>query len=149
MNSAHSQDLRIAISAALPVAFVIPLNLDCRALPTAFRRRRCLIIAAGFYEWRQGDIVPHYITLNLQEPMPFAGLWETWDGPDGLTDSCTLCTTEANDMMGRLHTRMPIILPHDSIDRWLNPQTQEVAQLKALRGSIPAKTWFRAGIGRS
>ena len=64
--------------------------------------------------------------------MPFAGLWETWDGPNGLVDTCTICTTEANDMMGQLHTRMPIILPHDSIDRWLDRTLEDPAELKAL-----------------
>ena len=109
------------------------------AFRTAFKRRRCLVIAAGFYEWHTvgKTKTPFYITLGSKEPMPFAGLWETWDGPDGKLESCTICTTTANDFMGKIHHRMPIILPHDSIDLWLDPEVTYPERIKPLLRQYP------------
>lgn len=85
------------------------------ALRTAFKKRRCLVIADGFYEWRKSDKQPHCISLK-EGPMLFAGLWETWNSPGGPIESCTICTTAANDFMQPLHDRMPVILPRELID---------------------------------
>ena len=102
------------------------------AFRSAFKKRRCLVMADGFYEWRQSDKEPHFISLKSGQPMPFAGLWEIWESPDGPVESCTICTTDANDMMGELHNRMPIILPLTSIDQWLDPKTTDAKKLKPL-----------------
>ncbi len=102
------------------------------AFRTAFKNRRCLVIADGFYEWRIGDKVPYNISLKSGKPMPFAGLWETWESPDGPVETCTICTTNANDMMGQLHNRMPVILPLEAIDLWLNPKITDAKKVKPL-----------------
>ena len=102
------------------------------AFRSAFKQRRCLVMADGFYEWRQSDKEPYFISLKSGRPMPFAGLWEVWESPDGPIESCTICTTGANDLMGKLHNRMPIIIPLPSIDEWLDPRITDAKKLKPL-----------------
>jgi putative SOS response-associated peptidase YedK len=95
------------------------------AFRTAFRLRRCLIPASGFYEWERIDkrtVQPWHITLRSGEPMAFAGLWERWTGPDQrVLETCTILTTAANDFMAVLHDRMPVILPRAAFSTWLDP----------------------------
>ncbi len=102
---------------------------------SAFRRRRCLIPADGFYEWqrRGGTRQPWLFGLRNGAPMVFAGLWERWTVPEGLAltgslaergpgdavETCTILTTEANDTVAPVHGRMPVILPTDARDAWL------------------------------
>jgi putative SOS response-associated peptidase YedK len=71
--------------------------------------------------------------------MPFAGLWEIWNSPTGPVQSCTICTTDANDMMGELHNRMPIILPLEAIDLWLNPKITDAKKVKPLLLQYPSQ----------
>src|SRR5580704_9395637 len=78
------------------------------AFRSAFKRRRCLVVADGYYEWRKSDKQPFYISAESGQPMAFAGLWEAWKSPDGPVESCTIITTEATDSMGELHDRMPV-----------------------------------------
>ena len=88
----------------------------------AFKRRRCLIPADGFYEWKRVGKVkqPYLITLHNERPFAFAGLWERWQGIDGAAvDSCTIITTEANDLVRGIHARMPVILSRDAEETWL------------------------------
>jgi putative SOS response-associated peptidase YedK len=92
----------------------------------AFARRRCLILADGFYEWSGGT--PHWITRGDGEPFAFAGLWATWRPRDGGEDaeplrSCAIVTTAAADAVRALHDRMPVILPRAAEDVWLDPST--------------------------
>jgi len=108
------------------------------AFRSAFRKRRCLVMADGFYEWRQSDKQPHFISLKSGDQMAFAGLWETWNSPEGLIDSCTICTTEANAMMSRLHDRMPVILPRAIVDQWLDPVVSDVDELKPMLSQFPS-----------
>jgi putative SOS response-associated peptidase YedK len=93
------------------------------AYRAAYRRRRCLVLADGFYEWHQEGTskTPYYISLANQEPFAIAGLWEHWQNPDSddVIDSATLITTAANDFMAALHHRMPVILEPGTADRWL------------------------------
>lgn len=89
----------------------------------AYRKRRCLILADGFYEWRKeaDGKTPYFISLASGEPFAFAGLWEDWrakDSDDSL-QSTAIITTAANDFMNQLHHRMPIVLQQDAADRWL------------------------------
>jgi len=97
----------------------------------AFRRRRCLVLADGFYEWQQsalerGPKLPHWISLADGEPFAFAGLWEVWR-PEGAAEdarpllSCVLLTTAANADVSAIHERMPIILPPEREAAWLDP----------------------------
>lgn len=108
---------------------------------SAFKNRRCLVVASGFFEWRKIDAKnkqPHYITLASGEPMPMAGLWEQWTNPEGeKVESCTICTVGANTMMARLHDRMPVILPHAMISPWLDPEIKDVDALQPILDQYP------------
>ncbi len=97
------------------------------AYRAAFRRRRCLIPADGFYEWQgtRPPKQPYFIRLRDDRPFGIAGLWETWEGPDHQTvESCTILTTEANELMRPIHDRMPVILAEREYDVWLDPATE-------------------------
>lgn len=95
------------------------------AFREAFRRRRCLVPADGFYEWRKLDggkvKQPFLIRRRDRAPFAFAGLWELWRGPDGPMTSATIVTTRANATMATLHDRQPVILAATDHDRWLDP----------------------------
>ncbi|HVC92825.1 MAG TPA: SOS response-associated peptidase, partial [Pirellulales bacterium] len=87
----------------------------------AFKVRRCLVVADGFYEWQKtdGKKQPHYIRLKDDRPFAFAGLWEHW-GRDGAEfDSCTIITTDANAEVAPIHGRMPAVLEAGALDPWL------------------------------
>jgi len=103
----------------------------------AFKKRRCLIIADGFYEWKgeKGRKQPMLITLPDRKPFAFAGLWEVWnkkDDPDSIYRSCTIVTTEASESISDIHHRMPVILKPDVYEPWLNPENQEIVGLKNI-----------------
>ncbi len=108
---------------------------------TAFRRRRCLIPADGFYEWQAigpKQKRPHYITLRSGHPFAFAGLWESWLPPDGSrVESCKIITTAANAFMQPLHDRMPVILSPDEFAPWLDPELTEPEQLVLMLDQYP------------
>ncbi len=112
------------------------------AFRSAFRRRRCLIPADGFYEWKSehGRKQPYRITLAVGGPFALAGLWECWTDPQGAgtIESCTIITTEANDRLREIHHRMPAILAPESLDPWLDPKTP-AAQAQALLRPYPAE----------
>lgn len=101
---------------------------------SAFKKHRCLIVADGFYEWQRlgGRKQPMWIGRRDRQPFAFAGLWEHWQPPEGnAMDTCTIITTEPNDLMVAIHTRMPVILQPSSYDEWLIPSTPPVS-LKAM-----------------
>lgn len=103
-------------------------------------RRRCLILADGFYEWKEidGKKYPFYFTLIDQKPFTFAGLWDTWQKPEGeVLYSCTLITTEPNELLSQYHNRMPVILGKDQRWQWLEDTSME--DLKALLKPFPAE----------
>ncbi|MCD4685451.1 MAG: SOS response-associated peptidase [Anaerolineae bacterium] len=106
----------------------------------AFKRRRCLVLADGFYEWQKvgNHKQPVYITLKQNEPFAFAGLWELWtDGATGDEHiTCTIITTRPNNFMQPIHRRMPVILPREHYDHWLRPD-QEPEVLRALMEPYP------------
>lgn len=93
------------------------------AFRAAYRRRRCLVLADGFYEWhREGSVkIPYFISLASEEPFAFAGLWEHWQSKesDDALETATLITTQANDFLSSLHHRMPMVLEPDRAERWL------------------------------
>ena len=100
----------------------------------AFRHRRCLIPADGFYEWKKEGKrkIPHFITLT-DAPMVFAGLWETWNEPgDEILQSCTILTTEANERVRPIHDRMPVILRPEDWELWMNHRVQNRRELEHL-----------------
>jgi putative SOS response-associated peptidase YedK len=98
----------------------------------AFKSRRCLIPADGFYEWKKlddGSKQPYRLCLKDQQPFAFAGLWEANDKLE--VTSCTIITTEPNEVAGEIHNRMPVILPPEDYDTWLSAETAP-ADAKAL-----------------
>jgi putative SOS response-associated peptidase YedK len=110
---------------------------------SAFRRRRCLILADGFYEWRASPgsraKTPMYIKMESSEPFAFAGLWESWQSPDGSNIlSCTIITTQPNSLLEPIHNRMPVILPKDSYGQWLEPEEIDPKQAQELLKPYPA-----------
>lgn len=116
--------------------------LDKPAFRTAFSRRRCLVPADGFYEWKgeEKQKQPYLITARDGAPFAFAGLWERWVPRDHATnlqpiDSFTIITTAANAFLRPLHHRMPVILPPDSYARWLNPDAEPATLVDLL---VPA-----------
>ncbi len=93
---------------------------------TAFKRRRCLIPADGFFEWQKQERAkqPYFIGLADRQPFAFAGLWEHWEGADGsVLDTCTILTTTANATIRPLHDRMPVILDPADYTTWLDAAT--------------------------
>jgi putative SOS response-associated peptidase YedK len=89
----------------------------------AYRKRRCLVLADGFYEWHKegSGKTPYYISAVNGDPFAFAGLWENWQSKESeeSIQSATLITTAANDFMSSLHHRMPVVLEPETADRWL------------------------------
>lgn len=100
----------------------------------AFRHRRCLVPADGFYEWarRGGKRYPHLFRLRDGRPFAIAGLWERWDGPQGPLETCALLTTEANRLVGAIHPRMPAILDAAEARQWLDPDRHGPETLRTL-----------------
>lgn len=104
---------------------------------SAFKRRRCLIPANGFYEWAKADDgkgkKPMFVHLKGQELFAFAGLWEIWYGPDGEElRTCTIITTTPNELIKPLHNRMAVILDEEDYDLWLSPDELPAQALKPL-----------------
>ncbi len=135
------------------------INARAETLPekpsfrNAFRRRRCLIPASGFYEWKQvagqKSKTPMYIRLKSGKPFALAGLWERWDAPDGSTVlSCTIVTTEPNELMREIHNRMPVILPQEAYKIWLDPAEPPLPSLAGLLQPYPAAEMTAYAVSR-
>jgi putative SOS response-associated peptidase YedK len=106
--------------------------------------RRCLIVADGFYEWMQESgsklKTPMYINLKNDEPFAFAGLWDSWKRSDGTQlRTCTIITTEPNELMSSIHTRMPVILAADARAEWLDSTQHDDQALLHLLTAYPAQ----------
>lgn len=110
------------------------------AFRSAFRARRCLILADGFYEWARhgGARKPFFVTFQDQRPFALAGLWERWAGAGQAVESCTILTTTPNEVVAPLHDRMPVILPPPAFDLWLDPAVGEPGRLHQLLRPHPA-----------
>jgi putative SOS response-associated peptidase YedK len=113
------------------------------AFRTALRRRRCLVPADGFYEWQKRGRTktkqPYCFRRSGDRLFAFAGLWDRWAGPDGVVESCSLLTTEANDLVRPVHDRMPVILPEAAFAEWLDPSLQDPEKILPLLGPFPAE----------
>ncbi len=95
---------------------------------SAFKRRRCLVLADGYYEWRKIGKAkqPYWIHMQDERPFGLAGLWETWrGGDDDIVESCTIITTSANELTKKIHDRMPVILDDADYELWLDPSVQD------------------------
>jgi putative SOS response-associated peptidase YedK len=102
--------------------------------------KRCLVVADGFYEWKQEGRgkTPMYITLKDGELFAFAGLWDAWKNPDGqVIRTCTIITTEANELIAPIHNRMPVILPRDARETWLDSTLHDEHALLPLLAPYP------------
>jgi len=105
------------------------------AFRQAFKRRRCIIPASGFYEWGPSSAGkwPYYISPTDAAPLSFAGLWERWRDSGGAPlESCTIITIAANVTLARVHQRMPVCLEQSSFAEWLDPESSSEACLKLL-----------------
>ncbi len=113
------------------------------AFRDAFRRHRCLIPADGFYEWKKDGTKkkrPFFIHRRDGRPFAFAGLWERWERTNvPPIQSCTVITTDANELVHDLHDRMPVILGEEAYDGWLDPKTDDTAELSALLKPFPSE----------
>jgi putative SOS response-associated peptidase YedK len=97
----------------------------------AMRKRRCLIPAGGFYEWKATGKHKQPFTFRLQDdkPFAFAGLWDRWEGPTGPVETCCILTTEANELVRPVHDRMPVMLERTNFEQWLDPGEQDAKGL--------------------
>ena len=123
------------------------------AFKSAFRKRRCLIPADGFFEWqkltgnkkvpdgrRASGKQPYFIRLRDESPMAMAGLWESWQGSDGaVIESCAILTTRCNELMEPIHNRMPVIIGRDDFDLWLGRADIKAGSLKDLACPFPSE----------
>ncbi len=106
----------------------------------AFKNQRCLILADGFYEWRRTESgkQPYYIKMKDELPFAFAGLWENWNRGEDEVRSCAILTTEPNGLMRGLHNRMPVILPQENYELWLDTGFDERETLRSILEPYPA-----------
>ncbi|PSF33907.1 hypothetical protein C7H19_19495 [Aphanothece hegewaldii CCALA 016] len=117
----------------------------------AFKHRRCLIVADGFYEWQKREKYkqPYYIHLEDRQPFAFAGLWETWQPKEGETiTSCTIITTEANALMQPIHDRMPVILTSDAYEQWLDPTLSQSESLLSMLKSYTSESMIATPVSQ-
>jgi putative SOS response-associated peptidase YedK len=121
------------------------------AFRAAFRRRRCVILADGFYEWRKaGDVkIPTYITMKSGEPFAMAGLWEHWESDGSTLLTCTIITTAANQTLAPVHDRMPVIFSPENARRWIDPDITEKSQLHNLLEAPDGDPMFFWEVGRA
>ncbi len=132
-----AKDLKIGARMINAVGATVSAKPAFRA---AFKKRRCLVLANGFYEWRKEDKrkIPIYIYQRNGEPMAFAGLWDTWRSPEGqVVQSCTIITTTANPFIQPIHDRMPVILSEETQALWLDPLTEDPKILEPLLVPAP------------
>ena len=113
------------------------------AFRAAFKRRRALILADGFYEWQKVDKktrIPHLIQVADGAPFAMAGLWERWTNPISGEEfrTCSIVTTSGNELMKPIHDRMPVILPPEAWPTWLDPTVDDAGKLTELLVPYPA-----------
>lgn len=105
------------------------------AFRSAFRTRRCLLPASGFFEWKKepDGRQPYYVLRDDEGLLAFAGLWERWMSTDGeVVESCTILTTEANTALRPLHHRMPVVLDPEDFEAWLDPGASQERHVQPL-----------------
>jgi putative SOS response-associated peptidase YedK len=116
---------------------------------SAFRQRRCLVLADGFYEWQKLERrkQPYYFRLRDGGPFAFAGLWEHWQRDDRTIESCTILTTAANELVRSVHERMPVILAPKDFEVWLDPRVQKGDAVQALLAAYPTEAMTAYPVG--
>ncbi len=114
--------------------------VDKPSFRDAFRRRRCLVLADGFYEWRRTATGkrPMRVALRSGEPFAFAGIWSMWKDPeDNSIPTCAIITTSANELLRLIHHRMPAILPREMEGFWLDRSIQDTTELRSVLTPYP------------
>jgi len=113
------------------------------AFKKSFQNRRCIVPADGFYEWerKDGGKLPHFIHRQDRSPLALAGLWASWRDERGeRVTSCTIITTEPNSLLAPIHDRMPVVLPFDTWEQWLDPEFGDEAALRTMLKPAGADT---------
>ena len=120
---------------------------ELASFKAAYKQRRCLIPADGFYEWDRSKEppAPFFFCMEGEEPFAFAGVWESWSLPsaDGTTqtlESCCMVTTDANKLMTKIYPRMPVIMPLKNYDTWLDPMFLDTSNFKTMLKPFTAQT---------
>ena len=115
----------------------------------AFKRRRGLIPADGFYEWARAGSrkQPYYFQMKNKQPFAFAGLWESWQSDGERINSCTIITTAANELLREVHDRMPAILREEDYEAWLDPEMHKAELLQGLLRSYDAGEMMAYPVG--
>ncbi|MEQ9617746.1 MAG: SOS response-associated peptidase [Deltaproteobacteria bacterium] len=106
------------------------------------RKRRCLVLADGFYEWKKTDKkskIPYFIRLSSGEPFAFAGLWDIWTKGEEPLTTFTIITTDNNELLKPIHNQMPVILHQKDEGTWLDPELKDPEKLKPLLKPYPSK----------
>jgi len=118
---------------------------------SAFSKRRCLIVADGFYEWKKEGTkkIPLYFHMKSKEPFGLAGLYETWTSQDKTEiKSCAIITTAANKLIAPIHDRMPVIVPKKQEQVWISDKMEDKATLLSILKPYPAEEMdYKIGIG--
>lgn len=136
---------------------MINARAETLAEKASFKRllsgKRCLIVADGFYEWTQEPgtkaKTPMYIKLKNDELFAFAGLWDSWKNPAGeQIRTCTIITTEPNELMSHIHNRMPAILAPEAREQWLDPTNRDTSILSTLLGPYPTEEMVARPVSR-
>jgi putative SOS response-associated peptidase YedK len=134
-STLHARKRSLAINAR---AETLAANGMFRGL---FKSKRCIVLSDVFYEWRKNEnatTTPLRIGMIDWKPFGMAGLWDAWQGPNGLTHSCTIITTTPNDLTATVHDRMPVILPFESHEEWLSSGQHDTGALSRLLTAYPA-----------
>ena len=122
------------------------------AFRAAFKQRRCIIPADGFYEWQriEGRKQPFFFRMRDERPFGFAGLWERWEGEGGrVLNSCAILTTEANEVLRPVHDRMPVILHPEDYELWLDSDVRKLDLVKEVLRPYPAGEMTGYPVGAS
>ncbi len=130
------------------------------AFRSALLRRRCIILADAFYEWqvqapgpdgKKKGRLPYVVRRQDRRPLSFAGLWEVWRDPSNAEAAplrtATIITTSANRSLEAIHPRMPVVLPTEAVERWLDPALDDVADLQPLLVPAPEEWWESYAVG--
>ncbi len=121
------------------------------AYRAAMKYRRCIVPATGFYEWqkRSREKQPYFVHLKESAVMAMAGLWELWQSPDGSeVESCTILTTDANELLRPIHDRMPVLLRPDDHTTWLDPAARDPREIEHLLRPAESDTMDMYAVSR-
>jgi putative SOS response-associated peptidase YedK len=126
---------------ALPINARADTVASKPAFRSAFRKRRCIVLADGYFEWKTEGKVNRPFFFHLLDDLPFAiaGMWERWQGPDEPVETCALITTEANELTRPVHDRMPVILNPKTAAVWLDAGVEDAQVLQELLKPYPPK----------